>query len=737
MGWLAGLLSGYNDRNQQLWQEQMQQQMLANERESKVYEAMLNSPDPYVRTLGGVGMLNAAAPLRRKSGLAGFMGQMEQNPVWNQVAQYANTPQTYTHMVPDADQTANQIGQAVRDIGGGQPPLPSTARFSLPTSPQDATTTGGVPDTSVAPAQGTTAIPTPPAGTGGGSLAQSANQTTTPGSAMPTQVTPTPQTPPAPIASTPPPRPPGGGMLSMFGLGGPPPTQPHMHAETYQAYPEIIPSGLESMVAGEQAKVRGEIGGMAQMFKEAGYSDADAQQRALQLYAVQHGGMSRMMTALLPKSKQGLTTNPDGTQSYVFRNFNPGTGAYEDEYGNPDHTFRPQEFVSMGPDAELAAKFLGLPRASAASPDQITQIVNIGNEFNYARKNRMTSNEARARAANLLPYGTVGEQDQLAQYLISESTRVFGPPDANAPPAPPTTAPPAGGTTQPPATTPPPAGGSTTPPAAAAPPSAGPPPTPPPAAGGGVKPPSVRIDPSTMGQLNVPQQPGLRPAQQIPFAERSRLTNKPFSNEQADKRMQVKAQIDLIDRGLAAMTAAGYDKDNDVGHMLDLASKYRAGESDPIGNVIQQLDLAGLQSAASSLTGGTASRSYQFFGDRRQHAPRIPTSNQIALYKDFGVDPKVINERSRTWPFGSDKDGWDSPQLAVEKLRQIRQMAVDLLNEEPNAMRETPYPAGTEVQPAGAGPAAPGAGPAGGAQASPVVQMDPKTKVWSVTRPSP
>jgi len=172
MGWLEGLLTGYQQRHYDIEATKRREAELAAQREGRVFETLLNSKYRDVQALAGAGLMEASKPRQKRGGIAGWMGEMQTSP-------YMAAIQRYQSMLdPDDD-----------DI---------LARTS--------TDTAG-------------AISTPPAPTG--SAAMPATAQTTPGSPplTPTQPTPTPSAaasaPPAPPAA-PPPAPPG-----PYASGGP------------------------------------------------------------------------------------------------------------------------------------------------------------------------------------------------------------------------------------------------------------------------------------------------------------------------------------------------------------------------------------------------------------------------------------------------------------------------------------------------------------------------------------
>src|SRR5262252_52556 len=125
MGWLDGWLTGFADRHRQIEQENLALAQKASEREGRVFEALLNSRDPEVRGMAATGLIAGTQPLKRKSGLSGWIGEMQSNPMYPKLMNYINTPQLQGYEdIPGTgiDMTAKQAGYVPRE--------PSTAAMS-------------------------------------------------------------------------------------------------------------------------------------------------------------------------------------------------------------------------------------------------------------------------------------------------------------------------------------------------------------------------------------------------------------------------------------------------------------------------------------------------------------------------------------------------------------------------------------------------------------------------------
>jgi hypothetical protein len=146
MGYLEGLLSGFTGRKRELELENIRAAELANQREARVFEALLNSPDTDIRSLAISGLLDSAQPTKRQSGLRGWMGQMEQSPWLPRIQQLMQTPvateepihgpQEMTGYLPQAPRTASLPDTNVVEPGMPPPtPVQPDIRAGAATGP--------------------------------------------------------------------------------------------------------------------------------------------------------------------------------------------------------------------------------------------------------------------------------------------------------------------------------------------------------------------------------------------------------------------------------------------------------------------------------------------------------------------------------------------------------------------------------------------------------------------------
>jgi hypothetical protein len=116
MGWLEGLLTGYQKRHYDIEADKRREAELAAVREGRAFETLLNSKYPDIKHLAAAGILDAANPRKKKGGFAGWMGEMSTSP-------YLPAIQRYQEMLgPEGEE----------DL---QPPAPAPQQQAIPTPP--------------------------------------------------------------------------------------------------------------------------------------------------------------------------------------------------------------------------------------------------------------------------------------------------------------------------------------------------------------------------------------------------------------------------------------------------------------------------------------------------------------------------------------------------------------------------------------------------------------------------
>jgi hypothetical protein len=563
----------------------MDEAVRSNALEAQVYRDLLNSTDPNIRTMAGVGMLQAGQPRRGKAGLQGWLGEVQGNPIYPVLSKYMTTPQVTGY---------EDVPQVTR---------PEQAGY-LPTSPPG-----------VAPA------------------AQPSTETTTPGAPGPTPVSPRPQTPRWFAAdlttgqeANEPQLPPGSVSthaepelesilktrsvppapdLETVGRAMPPESLVTQDRRAIWGLPQAFPTAEQTAVASARGKAMGDIQGEVDqytwMFKQGDptLTDQQARAKAAQVVVQQHQRGGNLATTYV---KGGLIPDPASptgwSREWALRS-DPNVVVYR-----PDQPANTPEYMAAKAAAVRQARY------------------------------GMTPAEALSAAQRSLPNAPVELQMQLGDELMA-ITRRMAPTPGTAPTPTPETAPSA-------APTP---GTAVTPTAT---------PTP------GTAPPAP---PAKLQDVKVSPVLSKRTGQPLPPAVQHLVSNARSTN-------------DLIDAALTALEP--YKNLNTAKDSLELAKKYRQGVYDPVSSAAAQLaDLAGLQASSTAALTGGASRAYQYFVQRRQHVPRLPSSREVELYS-FGMPAGMVGSGSRLL---SAEGGFDSPKLMYDKLQQVKANNLQFIDE--------------------------------------------------------
>src|SRR5947207_778237 len=144
--YLTGLLQGFQGRKSEIEAQTYAEAQASRAREGKVFEALINSPDPQVKSLAVAGLLHSAEPGKRKSGLSGWLGEMEQSPYLPQIQALINQPVTTTtqHETLPSRQTAGYLAQGPGQVGSlAQPSTSPTEVGAPPPTPLESPVTVG------------------------------------------------------------------------------------------------------------------------------------------------------------------------------------------------------------------------------------------------------------------------------------------------------------------------------------------------------------------------------------------------------------------------------------------------------------------------------------------------------------------------------------------------------------------------------------------------------------------
>lgn len=163
MAWFEGLLGGFSDRKAEVEAQNREEARLAADREGRVFQALLSSPDPEIQSLAATGLLESARPRKRAGGVRGWLGELEQSPILGRIKTLIGTPvQTAEGTLPELAHTQYP--------GTGAPPttIPTRPPTEAPAgmAAQSLTEPGAAPAVTPLPRPAPTQIParvgTPP-----------------------------------------------------------------------------------------------------------------------------------------------------------------------------------------------------------------------------------------------------------------------------------------------------------------------------------------------------------------------------------------------------------------------------------------------------------------------------------------------------------------------------------------------------------------------------------------------
>jgi hypothetical protein len=412
-----------------------------------------------------------------------------------------------------------------------------------------------------------------------------------------------------------------------------PPT-PYTFLRTVQRPREAFLGPTEKATQLAGAKEVGDIGGMRAGLKAAGFGDEEAA-------GIIRQHLARKYAAGLPYQHVNVEV-PDGKGGYytAAASYDRTSGQYLDDNLQPMYGARPVSSTassSMGVAIEPLAKAMFGKRGVQLTQPEMAQVL----EASKLQKAEMSPKDAMAAARQVLPYGTVQQQADLADAYMAATKA----PSLGAPP-PPTGAAAVqsqiGGTVEQPSGAPPA-------PAAVTPPKKG-----------------------GLGAALTPDQAGA-----------NKDTGKPLPSAVAMALAKAKSTNDVIDQAVAALTP--FKDDTSLQGAIDLAAKYRQGVYDPVnGAAVQLADLAGLQQKAqANLTGGS-SRALQFYIDRSQHVPKIPSIRQVQANRVLSAD----TVQNISGAIKNDAGTFDSPQQMYEKLLRAKSTNMNFIKELESATRE-------------------------------------------------
>lgn len=391
--YLSGIVSGFQQRKQELEDKRLEEQRSNNAREGKIYEALLQSSDPEIQSMALTGLLDTANP-KRKTGLSGWMGELQKNPALEGIKRLIQTPVTTTKKV--------------------QTEPPSTQGYMPSASP----TSAGTP----------------------GSLAQSTN-TPTQGGAPPTPVQPLPSRSPLPMneqapaftaetgvvgqAPGAPDAPPAGQGPQDLGsqlqqdprLGSAP---PGMGSVTEQQPRVVFQSPEVQALTQARGQAQGAMEGEIAAALAAGASPAEAKALALQKLR-RASGLGSPFQAVA-----GETLDTDtGKWRPTYGTFNKQTGSWQDAQGQPLSTFRRTATTGATGRSDTArlseagAQYLfgrSMGELALEEPDKLIHVADWVKDYKVKEAGEVTG--ARADANN------TAVMDKPADFTVSQRAGV-------------------------------------------------------------------------------------------------------------------------------------------------------------------------------------------------------------------------------------------------------------------------------------------------------------------------
>ena len=145
MGYETGLLSGFLGRKREIEAERLEEAHRAAERESRVYETLLGSPDPEIQALAATGLLESAKPRRRAGGLRGWLGELEGSETYGSLQGLINKPVAVTEQVMTSPGVAGLPSKQITPAASTMQTTPSLGEAPMGTPSTSMTEPGAPP----------------------------------------------------------------------------------------------------------------------------------------------------------------------------------------------------------------------------------------------------------------------------------------------------------------------------------------------------------------------------------------------------------------------------------------------------------------------------------------------------------------------------------------------------------------------------------------------------------------
>ena len=400
MGYIEGLLGGFTARKAEYETQMREDSAKSSEREGRIFEALLNSPDKETRDLATAGLLHSAQPTRRKGGLRGWLGELESSPYLQQIRDLSPEVEAEGGAPPMAGAPASGMVST--------PPSPSLAQ-----SPTAATQVGAPPLTAIEPAP--RIDETLVAQVEGAPPAPRVDETLIADVGAEPEAPPSigvqmglPTTPAGPAGAT---------------LTGQAPAAQRMQPR------QIFQTKEQEIIARFSAQEQGEIFGVAGAYEKAfvaqGVDPAEAKKRGLDL-AIEERKRSRGMGGA--GSVQAVPGEmPDGSPAYAVFDRTSGSPTYgkfvDADTGRPLEGFRPRTTTgstSLGADRESKARELFNKPAARLTASEMAEVNKALLTFGGEKAGAVTTGRGEAAAA--IPLNTQ-QRIQAATDLAGQWTK--------------------------------------------------------------------------------------------------------------------------------------------------------------------------------------------------------------------------------------------------------------------------------------------------------------------------
>lgn len=141
-GYWGGLVEGFSARRNEQIQQRQAEDAARRAQESKLYEYLLQSEDPEIKSLALSGLFESAQPGKRKGGMAGFLGEIQGGQVYPMIRarmdEYVPVPPRETGGPSPATSPGAAAMPSTSPVTPGSAPIPpAAAQPSIPQAPAD------------------------------------------------------------------------------------------------------------------------------------------------------------------------------------------------------------------------------------------------------------------------------------------------------------------------------------------------------------------------------------------------------------------------------------------------------------------------------------------------------------------------------------------------------------------------------------------------------------------------